>query len=158
MKAIWMVAILAAASGPDGEGDVPDNTEVFREDVTGSDTPPGGPTPSLSGPEREVVGTVLEVEATRVWIEREGVAVPITVVGATEISGVESVDELEPGEEVRARYTLQPDGNLATEIRRLPGPRRARDPIDVNPRTQELVPDVGETRGPGSPLPPEPER
>ena len=100
----------------------------------------------VAAPAAELYGRVMQVDKQRLYLQRGDAVISLQLTPQTSVTGAAP---LARGDDVRASFT--PFGNLACRVEVLSGPPPAQGPLDL--RTPALVPDEGETRGAGSPLP-----
>ncbi len=95
----------------------------------------------------EVEGRVVKVEKHRLLLNDGKKLIPLELTPQTSVVADAPLSE---GTQVRASFTVDLTENLARRVEAV----RAPEPTQpANPRSPVLVPDVGETKGPGSPLP-----
>jgi hypothetical protein len=120
--------------------DIPDNMEVFRQTpVTGEapypraeeETGTGGAGTAGTGQERrgELHGEVVDVEGNQLLLRHGGVVFPLELTEETRFTP-DRQRALQPGQEVRARFTLDDNGYVVNALepvvpaRRAPGQKR----------------------------------
>jgi hypothetical protein len=104
--------------------------------------------PAFAAPAAEVHGRVVKVEKERLYLQERDTIIALELTPQTTVSGA---GQLARGAEVRASFTLDSTENLARRVEVLSSPPPTQGTMNL--RTPALVPDEGETKGPGSPLP-----
>lgn len=113
-----------------GPGDIPDNMDAFRQTPHTDDIPTTGEGTEEgtgvggSGRQGELHGQVVGVRGERLWLRHGGAVFPLELTEETRFSP-DRRRALQPGQEVRARYTLEEDGYVvdALEPAERPGER-----------------------------------
>ncbi len=104
--------------------DLPDTMEEFRETphddtpVTGDEAGVGGSGTAGTGDEAregELSGEVVSVHGGQVWLRHGGAVFPLELTQETRFTPDRS-QALQPGREVRARFTLEGDGYVVNAL------------------------------------------
>nr|QKW93814.1 hypothetical protein [Vitiosangium cumulatum] len=106
--------------------DVPDNMHEFRQTPLTDDTPEqlsdaeagvGGSGTAGTGQQREgeLFGQVVDVEDNQLWLRHGGAVFPLELTEDTRFSP-DRRQVLQPGQEVRARFTLEEDGYVVNAL------------------------------------------
>jgi hypothetical protein len=120
----------------------------------------------------ELLGTVVKQDKRQLYLQHQGHIVALELKSSTRIDGkrVAQATPLQEGEQVRASFTLDKTSNIASRVERKgeapvtdPAPANEKlipvphpspvpnDPMDTT-GDSSLIPDVGGTRGPASPM------
>lgn len=116
--------------------DIPDNMHEFRQTPLTDDTPEqpseaeagvGGSGAAGTGEQREgeLYGQVVQVEGNQLWLCHGGAVFPLELTEDTRFSP-DRRQVLRPGQEVRARFTLEGDGYVVNAL----------EPVSQAPRKQ----------------------
>ncbi|HYO66095.1 MAG TPA: hypothetical protein VEU33_08435 [Archangium sp.] len=129
-KALAWLAVLglvapAGAQEVGGEEDIPDNMDEFRrtphtDDIplTGEEAGVGGSGTAGTGEEAqggELHGEVVSVRGEQLWLWHGGAVFPLELTQETRFTPDRS-QALQPGLEVRARFTLEGDGYVVNAL------------------------------------------
>lgn len=114
-------------------GDIPDNMEAFRRTPLSDDipsTPEAAEEPGVGGAgtgqrqQGELSGQVVKVEGERLWLRHGGAVFPLELTDETRFTPNRQ-RALQPGQEVRARFTLEEGGYVVNALEPLgPAPER----------------------------------
>ncbi|PTL77064.1 hypothetical protein [Vitiosangium sp. GDMCC 1.1324] len=110
--------------------DIPDNMHEFRQTPLTDDMPEqlsdeeagvGGSGTAGTGQERrgELFGQVVNVEGNQLWLRHGGAVFPLELTEDTRFSP-DRRQVLQPGREVRARFTLEEDGYVVNALEPVP--------------------------------------
>jgi hypothetical protein len=107
--------------------DLPDNMDAFRRTPQTDDTPvtpEAGEEPGVGGSGRagtgegqrgELVGEVVRVQGDQLWLRHAGSDFPLALTDDTRFTP-DRGRALRPGQEVRARFTLEGDGYVVNAL------------------------------------------
>jgi len=117
-------------SNPQGNplpGDIPDNMDVFREtpqrglapspQETGEQEGVGGAGTAGTGEQRrgELYGQVVDVHGNQLWLRHGDAVFPLALTEDTRFTP-DRHQALQPGQEVRARFTLEGEGYVVNAL------------------------------------------
>ena len=113
-----------AQEGVDGD-DLPDNMDEFRRTPLSDDTPVTGEEAGVGGSGMagtrdearggELHGEVVSVRGEQLWLRHGGAVFPLELTPETRFTPDRS-QALQPGQEVRARFTLEGDGYVVNAL------------------------------------------
>jgi len=155
----WLVAF--GLVGPAGarqavdtqRGDLPDNMEEFRQTPQTDDSPVtpeapeeeagvGGSGTAGTGQERrgELSGEVVRVQGDQLWLRHAGAVFPLALTEQTRFTPNRQ-RALQPGQEVRARFTLGQEGYVVNALEPLEGTAAQRPPGQKQETQREEAPE-----------------
>jgi hypothetical protein len=105
-------------------------------------------------PRTELRGVVVKSDNKTLYLQHEGLIVPLQVKPTTQIDGMQMSEArpLQEGEEVRASFTIDATQNVATKVERVKSKPRPSSSQLSKPRAS-FVPDEGGTSGQATPMP-----
>ncbi|WNG32240.1 hypothetical protein F0U61_00420 [Archangium violaceum] len=150
LAVLGLVAPAGAQEMEQRPDDMPDNIEEFRQTPHTDDTPVpeqdaetgvGGSGRAGTGEQRqgELLGEVMDVEGDQLWLRHGGAVFPLALTEDTRFTP-DRHQVLQPGREVRARFTLGSDGYVVNALEPVGQASEERTPAPEGGTEQKATP------------------